>query len=149
MPYNLEEAVSRMRELVSEQVPFEHLGRDKNGIDCIGALAYAFQYDGELPVYNRDPFNGELEKHLTKVLGQPVLYRKSLLDPPVDIAQLQELDVLSMQYRGPSRHVALVVKHINIETALSVIHTDSNRKCVVEHILDSRWIRRIVGVWRP
>lgn len=115
----------------------------------MGGLVYAFQYDGKLPPYSKDPINGELEKELNKIFGAPFFYRKSLLAPLIEISELQELDVLSMQYRGPVRHIAMVVNHVNIPGALSVIHMDSNRDRVVEHILDLRWIRRIVGAWRP
>lgn len=144
-----EGAVERMRTLVQAKVPFLHQGRSIHGIDCIGNVAYGFQYQGEIPSYSEDPVNGELERELIRVFGPAHLYRENLLDPPFTIKQLRELDVVSMQYRGPVRHVAVVVNHISFPDQLSIIHTDSAIGHVTEHILDQRWLRRIVGVWRP
>ena len=146
---NTEHAIERMRELAAAKVPFLHQGRSFDGIDCVGALAYAFQYEGKLPPYPRDPVNGELEKNLADILGEPILKRRSTLDPPVALELLQPGDVVSMQYRGPIRHVALVAPHVAIKGALSLIHTDSMLGRVTEHILDFKWQRRIMQVWRP
>lgn len=146
---NKEGAIERMRELEAAQVPFVHQGRSFSGIDCVGAIIYAFQYAGDVPAYPRDPINGELERELTRVFGQPVLERPSTLAPAIDMGLLQACDVVSMQYKGPVRHVALVVPHVTIAGALSVVHTDAMRGRVVEHILDARWMRRIMKVWRP
>ncbi len=137
-----------MRELVEARVPFMHQGRDFDGIDCIGALAYALDYKDPLPVYPRDPVNGELEKELGRILGAP-LFTVQKYEPISDYSMLQPLDILAMQYRGPIRHVAMAVPHIAIPGVLSVIHTDSRLGRVTEHILDQKWLRRIVKVWRP
>lgn len=142
-------AIERMRELVAAQVPFVHQGRDFNGIDCVGALAYAFQYTDELPAYSRDPINGELERGLRVVFGEPLLERPSTLSPALDSALLRPGDIVSMQYLGPVRHVALLAQHVAIPGVLSVIHTDSMLGKVIEHILDAKWERRIMRVWRP
>ena len=149
---NREGAIDRMRELVAAKVPFLHQGRNFQGIDCVGALCYAFQYDGEVPAYPEDPVNGELERELRRVFGEPMVYRVSLLAPHIVPAQLQAGDVLSMQYRGPVRHVGLVADYVdqrNCPGALSLIHTDAMLGRVTDHILDQKWFRRIVGVWRP
>jgi len=140
---NKENAIERLRELVNARAPFLHQGRDSLGIDCVGALAYAFQYDGPLPAYPRDPVNGELERELRQVFGAPIMER------PVDVKALRALDILSMQYAGPTRHVAIVADHPTIPGQLSIIHTDSMVERMVEHILDFKWQRRIVRVWRP
>lgn len=135
-------AIERMRELAAAQVPFVHQGRDFAGIDCVGAIAYAFQHQGEIPAYPENPVNGELERNLIKELGAPIYER------PFDFGLLIPCDIVSMQYAGPERHVALVVPHINIKGQLSIIHTDSRLGRVTEHILDRKWLRRIVKVWR-
>jgi hypothetical protein len=140
---NKEYAIERMRELVAANVPHVHQGVDLSGIDCVGALVYAFQYKGKVPAYPRDPVNGELERELTTIFGPHIFER------PLEIGCLRPLDILSMQYKGPVRHVALVVPHINIPGVLSMIHSDSMHEKVVEHILDFKWERRIVKVWRP
>lgn len=148
MPYNTDHVVERARELVAAKVPFLHQGRDFNGIDCVGALVYAFQYDGLIPPYPENPINGELETNLQNVFGEP-LRVVNRLQPMTTCEDLRSIDILSMQYRGPIRHVAIVVPHVTIAGALSVIHTDSAVGRVTEHILDTKWLRRIVKVWRP
>lgn len=140
---NKTDALARLRQLVALGVPYVHQGRDLNGIDCIGAWTYAFQYEGEVPAYPENPVNGELERNLRRVLGEPVLER------PESAELLCPLDLLSMQYAGPVRHLAVVVPHISIPRALSIVHTDSRLGRVTEHILDGRWLRRVVRVWRP
>ena len=140
--------VERLRELVAAKVPFVHQGRTVAGMDCIGALAYGFDYKGELPAYGPDPINGELETELERLLGPPLMDIHRL-HPLTTNEGLQELDILSMQYRGPIRHVAIVVNHINLPGELSIVHTDAMVGRVTEHRLDAKWLRRIVKVWRP
>ena len=140
---NKEGAIERMRELSAAKVPFLHQGTDFNGIDCVGALCYAFEYRGPIPAYPRDPINGELELHLKRVFGPHLFERPEATDV------LLPGDVVSMQYRGPARHVALLAQHPTLPGQLSMIHTDSNLGWVTEHILDFKWRRRIVKVWRP
>lgn len=143
-----EKAIERMRELVDAKVPFLHQGRDFNGIDCVHSLAYAYQYEGEIPAYPRNPVNGELERELEKIFGEPIISVHPK-QPMNDASQLQPLDILSMQYRGPIRHLAMVVPHVSLKGVLSIAHADSMKGHVIEHILDQKWIRRIVKVWRP
>lgn len=125
-----------------KDVPFLHQGRDENGIDCVGLLARAVEYPiDQIPSYPRDPYNRELEKAMTFAFGEPVIKK-----PWPD--QLREYDMVAMQYRGPIRHVGIVLNHPTIPNALSLIHTDSMLGKVTEHILDAKWIRRIELVWR-
>ena len=145
---NKDNAIDRIRELVSAKVPFLHQGRTFEGIDCVGALAYAYDYQGEIPAYPEDPVNGELERELQRIFGEPYLVIDRM-NPITTQEDLQPLDILSMQYKGPIRHVAMVVPHVNIPGVLSVAHTDAMLGRVTEHILDVKWLRRIVKVWRP
>lgn len=150
MRYNTTNAVERMRELVELRVPFVHQGTTLAGLDCVGGLAYAFQYEGELPSYPRDPVNGELERELRRVFGEPVFYRHNIrTDPIVTNTQLRRGDVVSMQYAGPTRHVGLIGDYRPVPTELTLLHTSAAIGRVVEHILDDKWRRRVVGVWRP
>lgn len=149
MPYNTDNAIERLREMVAAKTTWVHQGRSIHGADCVGALVYAFQYDGEVPAYPRDPVNGELERELRRVFGEPILYRDNLLDSVVDRAALRAGDIVSCQYAGPVRHVAVVADHPALVGQLSLIHTSATVGFVVEHILDAKWMRRIVGVWRP
>lgn len=143
-----EGAVERLRELVAAKVPFLHQGRTMAGMDCIGALAHAFAYTDPLPPYPENPINGELETELERLLGPPVVHVHRL-HPLLNTASLLPLDILSMQYRGPIRHVAVVVPHVNLPGELSVVHTDAMLGRVTEHRLDGKWLKRIVKVWRP
>ena len=145
---NKDNAIDRIRELVSAKVPFLHQGRTFDGIDCVGALAYAYDYQGEIPAYPEDPVNGELERELQRIFGEPYLVIDRM-NPITTQEDLQPLDILSMQYKGPIRHVAMVVPHVNIPGVFSVAHTDAMLGRVTEHILDVKWLRRIVKVWRP
>lgn len=144
---NKDGATERLRELVEAKAPFLHQGRDVNGIDCIGSLAYAFQYKGIIPPYPADPIHGELEARLDEIVGKPALIVPRLT-PLTTQAGLESLDIVTMQYAGPTRHVATVVPHINIPGVLSIVHTDAMLGRVTEHILDVKWLRRIVKVYR-
>lgn len=146
---NRDGAIERMRELVAAEAPFLHQGRTMQGIDCVGALMHAFQYEGHVPAYPEDPVNGELERELVRVFGEPTLYRASLLSPIVVIEDLRPGDVVSMQYRGPVRHVGLLGDYPYAPGQLSLMHTDAMLKHVTEHRLDHKWLRRIIGAWRP
>ena len=144
---NKEGAIERARELVEAKVPFLHQGRDFSGIDCIGALRYILQYDGELPPYPADPIHGELEANLARIVGPPALIVPRLT-PLTTQEELLPIDILTMQYAGPTRHVAFTLPHINIPGVLSIVHTDAMLGRVTEHILDVKWLRRIVKVDR-
>lgn len=142
--------VARARELASLQVPFVHQGRSLVGIDCVGALAHILQYTGELPVYPPDPVNGELETYLEAMFGLPIM-EVSRATPLTSAIKLRVGDILSMQYFGPIRHVSIVVPYVDQKNApgeLAVVHTDAMVGRVTEHRLDTKWLRRIVKVWR-
>jgi len=129
-----------MRELMG--VPFVHQGRDSTGVDCVGALAHAFDYQGDIPAYPIDPVNGELERELERIFGAPLAVM-----PGADFAY-EIGDVLSMRFVGPTRHVGMVANYIK-PPHLSLIHTSASVGKVVEHIFDPKWRRRVVKVWRP
>lgn len=140
--------ISRAQNLARLRVPFVHQGTTMEGIDCVGALAWILEYTGDdIPAYPRDPVNGELERELEARLGPPIM-ELSRAAPLTDALRLKPCDILSMQYAGPIRHVAIVVPHVAIPGVLSVVHTDSAVGYVTEHILDAKWLRRIVKVWR-
>lgn len=139
--------IARARELAALRVPFVHQGNTLDGIDCIRTVAKAMDYREEIPTYPRDPVNGELETELENRFGPPLM-EISRAHPKTTIEGLEACDLLSMQYRGPIRHLAIVIPHIAIAGALSIVHADSAAGHVVEHILDVKWLRRIVKVWR-
>lgn len=139
-------AVERARSML--KVPFLHQGRDRNGIDCVGLLAYAYEYPAQkLPRYPRDPLRGELERQLEAVLGPPVASRTGAEIDTLWVV-LKPGDVAAMSYGGPIRHVGLIAEHPTYPGQLSLIHTDSRLGYVTEHILDAKWLRRIRKVYR-
>ena len=130
----------RAREL--KGVPFLHQGRNKEGIDCIHFMAYAIGYPfDKIPAYPPDPINGELERAMSAAFGAP-----KFLKPTIDL--LREGDLCAMQYKGPIRHVGIVLNHLTLPGELSLIHTDSMVGKVTECRLDTKWLRRIEKVWR-
>lgn len=150
----MNEAIRRARELVEAGVPFLHQGRDFNGIDCVGCLVYAFEHpENDVPDYPRDPYRGELDRQLARIFG-PALQEAEVAKGGaclrrIDPFLLVEGDVVSMQYKGPTRHVGIIADHPAYPGHLSLIHTDSTVGRVTEHLLDDMWVDRIVKVYRP
>lgn len=123
--------------------PFLHQGRSVHGLDCIALAAYAWSFPfDQIPPYPADPINGELETAMQELFGSPLIIK------PIKAAMLREGDLAAMQYKGPIRHVGIVLNHPTLKGELSLIHTDSMIGEVVEHILDFKWLRRIEKVWR-
>lgn len=133
--------VQRARDMIG--VPYLHLGRDRNGIDCVGLLAYADEVDLSIvPAYPENPLNNELETNLTRYYGMPEI------EGHVELRDLMVGDIVAMHYKGPIRHVAIVGDYLGRSDKLSLIHTDSNLGRVTEHRLDAKWVRRIKRVYR-
>lgn len=124
-------------------VPFLHQGRNPDvGIDCIGLLILAARDCGhDLTAYAADyprhPHHGLLQKHMAVAFGLPV-------------RELSPGCVVTIDYKGATRHVAIVGEH---RDGLSLIHTASNVKHgkelgkVVEHRIDRAWRNRITGIY--
>jgi len=147
---NPERVISRAHNIARLEIPFVHQGRNLHGIDCVGLLAWVLEYTGELPPYPRDPVNGELERYLEEVLGPPELtFSKAKRMTADDVGLLRPCDIVSMQYKGPIRHVGLLVPYEPDIRHLSLVHTDSDVGRTTECILDSFWTPRIMRVWRP
>lgn len=142
-------AIERAKWLASQRVPFVHQGRSLHGIDCVGALAWILEYSDEIPIYPRDPVNGELERELEARLGPPIMeFSRIQRMREVDLLRIKPCDILSMQYAGPIRHVGFVVPNSAIPGALNIVHTDSDVGCTTECLFDEFWTRRIMKVWR-
>lgn len=140
-----EEAIQRARTML--KVPFLHLGRNEYGVDCIGLVAFAYNYpETKLPAYPRDPYNGQLEAELDRALGQPVAVYGAA---GAGAAGLVPGQVVALAYAQLIRHVGLVAQHPALPGHLSLIHTDSTLGRVTEHLLDHKWLRRIRRVYQP
>lgn len=147
---NRERVISRAHNIARLQIPFVHQGRTLDGIDCVGLLAWVLEYTEALPAYPRDPVNGELERYLEEVLGPPLFtFTKAKRMTAADMALLQPCDIVSMQYKGPIRHVGLLVPYEPQAGYLSLVHTDSDVGHTTECLLDDWWTPRIMRVWRP
>lgn len=121
-------------------VPFRHQGRSRNGLDCIGLLVMALADYGrsveDVTTYGKDPHNGLLEENLTREFG-----------PAIPKEEARPGDLAAIAYtRRVTRHVAVLGEYT--EGGLSLIHTDQSLGRVVEHRLDSKWAKLIMGVWR-
>jgi hypothetical protein len=142
-----ERIIDRAHWLAAQRVPFVHQGRTLKGIDCVGALAWILEYEDEIPAYPRDPVGGELERELARIMGTPIA-EYTRVNRMKSLDGIQPCDILSMQYAGPIRHVGIVVPHVAIAGALSIVHTDSDVGCTTECLFDDYWMRRIMKVWR-
>lgn len=145
---NRERVIDRARWIAKQRVPFVHQGRTLQGIDCIGTAAWILEYGEEMPAYPRDPVQGELETNLERVMGRPILTYTSI-NRMKTIADLQPCDIVSIQYKGPIRHIGIVIPYIDQRDqpgALSLVHCDSDVGCTAEVYLDDFWMRRTMKV---
>ncbi len=112
-------------------VPFHHQGRSRAGLDCLGLLLVSAKAVGveleDLKGYARQPDGKTLISEANRQLT-PVVDR-------------QEGDILLMRFRHHPQHIAIVTRD-------GMIHSHEDSGGVVEHGLDERWRRRIVGVYR-
>ena len=117
--------------------PFQHQGRVPGvGLDCVGVAIYAAREVGLNPVdvqgYGETPNNGALR---TALNSQPDLESVPLKDTP------QEGDILLFRLRKEPQHVGIC-------TGTGVIHAYSVVGMCCEHDLCSKWLSRIVGIYR-
>ncbi len=129
------EIIAAARQCVG--TPFRHQGRSiETGLDCAGVCVYVAFAIGLRPVdpvgYGRTPANGQLENTLDM---QEFLVRL----PNVD--QRQPGDILLMRFLDDPQHIAVFC-------GPTIVHAyESVGKCC-EHIIDDKWARRIVRVYR-
>lgn len=120
--------------------PWVHRGRSrKYGVDCGGMIILALTELGyephDMTVYGREPARDGLTKYLNNAIGEPV-----------NDGTIQVGDVLSMKFNHLPHHVGVVGNYVM--GGLSLIHGYGEAEKVVEHILDKKWIDRIVHVYR-
>lgn len=113
--------------------PFVHQGRlPGKALDCAGlAVVVASHWHAVLEpaAYSRGPSGGQLESWLDK---QDFLAR---------VAMPQPGDILLMRFASEPQHLA-------VYAGPNIIHSYEAVGRVVEHILDDKWRRRIVCVYR-
>lgn len=120
--------------------PFQHQGRSRRGLDCVGLVVLALADCGraveDVTNYGRDPHLGLLESNLVREFG-----------PAISLDDLQPGDIVAIAFAGAARHVAIVGDYVH--GGLSLIHTDESLGAVVEHRVDGAWAKKIRGGWRP
>lgn len=117
-------------------VPYQHQGRTRHGVDCIGLLlcvAHALGLSAyETHAYSRNPSGYRMARlmahHLTRI----------------DFTQVGPADVLHLATVTEPQHVAIVSR----AHPLYVIHADSAAGRVVEVRLDERLLKRVRGSYR-
>lgn len=114
--------------------PWVHQGRNEHGVDCVGLCVLALRDSGievrDRTDYGQDP-DGTLRAEFIRVMGQPH-------------QDIRPGDMVIVKFRA-ERHAAIVSSNA---FGLTLIHADSSHGRVVEHNIDDRWRRRIVGAWR-
>jgi len=105
--------------------------------DCAGLILgvgrEVFGIEAQVPAYGHTPFKGTMEaiceRHMTRV-------EKALIAPG---------DVVLMTWDVEVHHMGIIS---SIDGQLGLIHAHAPNKKVVEHRLDTTWMRRIVMAYR-
>lgn len=136
------ESLEELRKCVGK--PWIHQGRDpRHGLDCAGLGKLWAELRGYKPRdrknYGRDP-DGSLYAEICRVLGPPVALGEGAF------AKAETGFMAMLQYtRNAPRHVGVITE---FQAAPYILHADSRERKIVEHPIDRRWAKRIVGVWR-
>lgn len=122
-------------------VPYLHLGRSRHGLDCAGLVLLTAHdlglTDWDDTAYSRQPDTVHLRACVEK------LCRRVCCG---DCARPG--DVLLMTIRGSAQHLGIVTVAAAEGRPAYLIHAYQTPGRVVEHSIDRRWRRRIVGVYR-
>jgi cell wall-associated NlpC family hydrolase len=123
-------------------VPFLHMGRTPQGLDCVGLLVLVARDCGWEPIdqdfYSREPSKrsgiDKLADYLRINLGEPVT------------RPMQPNDIMLMRLRRTalSSHVAMVAPH---PEGLGMIHTYGEIKRVTYHRIDAYRTNQMVEVF--
>lgn len=115
-------------------VPWEHLGRSRKGVDCVGLPVLAAADCGvklkDVKVYKRTPHNGQLRKRIEEALGKPI-----------PRASWVPGDIVMIRMDGHEHHVAILSRYEGGYLGFGLIHASGEHKTVIETILDERFYR--------
>lgn len=115
--------------------PYQHQGRTRHGVDCVGLAIRVAQDLGltefDIREYERTPSN-KLMKDL--LMQNCILVNGSPLQPAM---------LLHMAFEKQPRHIAIVTS----AEPLRIIHASSEHERVVEHVVDQKWRNRIRGAY--
>jgi cell wall-associated NlpC family hydrolase len=139
---SISESLEELRQCVG--TPWVHQGRKPHvGFDCAGFGKHWLDLRGYKVIdrkdYGRDP-DGSLYDEMCRVLGPPV----ALGSGAYSSARKGYMVMIQYSPNNP-RHVGVIGE---FQSEPYLIHADSHHKKVVEHPIDARWAKRIVGVWR-
>ena len=121
-------------------VPFRHMGRSRNAVDCAGLIKPAALDIGreliDLSYYGREPWQNGLERVLRANFG------KMHKTPKVG-----DVGLFSYSPGSPPAHLAVFgdYRYGN----LSLIHCYGEVGRVVEHGYTGPWIEKFVGAFTP
>jgi cell wall-associated NlpC family hydrolase len=114
--------------------PFTHQGRSPAGVDCAGLAILAHSDLGlsvvDVSGYTPQPGTGQLKKLI-----------ETLMTP----CRLQHGCVVVMRFLADPQHIGIISHDGAMYT---IIHAYSVVGKVVEHTLDSKWMRRIVACYK-
>lgn len=123
-------------------VPVRHQGESKlAGCDCAGLVRGV---GSELGLFPPDVWAMPKAKRWKGYGREPVgTFLEAMAQMLEPSAQIDVGSVVAIRFTGPPRHCAIVGDHPL--GGLTLIHAYKTE--VVEHILDARWRKRIVGVY--
>ena len=113
--------------------PWQHQGRTEAGVDCVGLCVLALRAAG-YSVQDRTDYGTDPDGTLRAALDANLIM----------VDDMRAGDIALVCFRA-ERHVGIISVG---DYGFTLIHADSHAKRVVEHRIDERWARRIVGVWR-
>lgn len=121
-------------------VPFQHQGRNRFGVDCVGLLVVVAR---ELGIPHRDFVSYGLRSR--SGLMESLLAEAGLARIPIDAAVAGDVLSFWWEARGVPYHAAVVAERDGHRT---IVHAVMDTGRVVETTLSGRWLRRAVCGWR-
>lgn len=122
-------------------VRWQHRGRSKFRVDCIGLVVLSLRAAGlemrDRRDYGREPWNDGLQREMAEHFGDPV-------------TEMRPGDIVTMRGIGQPEpgHVGVIAEHGGRLTLIHSYNADSNSQ-VIEHGIDDAWRQRIVQIYRP
>ncbi len=123
-----------------KDIPYQHQGRSKLGVDCAGILVMLGKWLGEYSEskearrYSRDPASFSLKKELARMLIS------------IDKENIDCGDILLLKILREPQHVGIVTDYS--EQSFGMVHCYQSIGRVVEHRLNRFWLDRIVQVYQ-
>ena len=117
-------------------VPYEHMGRSRRGLDCIGLFVVCAQ-DLGIPVWDDLTYTLKVNpKHLLAGIEQYVER-----DRPRPIIEPGRMALMQFSGEAGITHTALI-------TERGILHAYNKRRAVVEHRLNDQWTKRIIRTYK-